>query len=232
MIFYGFDSYYFLLVLPAVFFALWAQMKVSSTYSKYSRVRSATGMTGADAAKAVLEKNGVRGVRIERTPGTLSDHYAPRDNTIYLSEGVHDAQSVAALGIAAHEAGHAVQHEQEYTPMRVRAAIVPVTRIGSFLAWPLIIIGLIIESVYAEPLFWAGLILFSTVFFFQLVTLPVEFNASARAMNALGTFLGGEEKKGARRMLTAAALTYVAATVVALAQLLRVLLLFSGRKRR
>jgi len=231
MFFYGFDSYYFLLVVPTILFALWAQIRVKSTYSKYSKVRAARGMTGADAAREVLEKNGVRGIRIERTQGTLSDHYDPRNNTIYLSEGVYGSSSVAALGVAAHEAGHAVQHEEEYAPMKVRSAIVPVTRIGSYLAWPLILIGLIINSVYAEPLFWAGLILFSTVFLFQVVTLPVEFNASSRAMKALEGVLDGEERKGARRMLSAAALTYVAAMVTALAQLLRILLLFSGRRR-
>ncbi len=233
MLFYGFDSYYFLLVVPAMLLALWAQIRVRSSFEKYSKVMTRSGVSGADAARSVLEANGVRGVRIERTAGSLSDHFDPRTNTIYLSDTVINSRSVAAVGVAAHEAGHAVQYAEEYFPLKIRSALVPVTQIGSQLSWPLILIGLIVEAAWCEPIFYAGLLLFSTSLIFQLVTLPVEFNASRRAISALGGYKGAlydDELPGAKRVLGAAAMTYVAATITALAQVLRILLIFAGRR--
>lgn len=185
-------------------------------------------LTGAQAAETVLRQNGVTGVRIERVSGNLTDHYDPRQNVIRLSDGVYGSTSCAAIGVAAHEAGHAVQYAQEYTPIKVRQAIIPVTRIGSMMSWPLLIIGLVLSS---GILIDIGLLLFSAVTLFQLVTLPVEFNASSRALKALeeGHLLTDEELVGAKRTLSAAAMTYVAALAVSLAQLLRLILLFGNR---
>ena len=229
--YYGFDMTYVVFVLPALIFTLIAQGMVQSTFRKYARVPSDRGMTGADAARLVLEQNGVTGVRIASTSGSLTDHYDPRDNTIYLSQTVFDVQSAAAVGVAAHEAGHAVQHAVGYFPIRIRSAIIPITNIGSSLAVPLVIAGLIF-SYY--PLAYLGVICFGACVVFQLVTLPVEFNASHRALVAIdeGGLLTEEEQKGARKTLTAAALTYVAATATALAQLLRLLVIFGGNGRR
>lgn len=234
MLYYGFDSYYFLLVLPAFLIALWAQVRVKSSFAKYSKVMTRAGITGEGAARAVLEANGVRGMRIERTSGSLTDHFDPRNNTIYLSDSVINSASVAAVGVAAHEAGHAVQYFEEYAPMKLRSALVPVTQIGSYLAWPLILIGLLVEAAWCAPVFYAGIILFSTALVFQLVTLPVEFNASRRAIKALGGYKGvlyDDELPGAKRVLGAAAMTYVAAMLTTLAQVLRLLLIFGGRGR-
>ena len=224
----GFDWYYLVLVVPAMLLALWAQFKFNSTFRRYAQVPSLRQLTGAQAAETVLRQNGVTGVRIERVSGNLTDHYDPRQNVIRLSDGVYGSTSCAAIGVAAHEAGHAVQYAQEYTPIKVRQAIIPVTRIGSMMSWPLLIIGLVLSS---GILIDIGLLLFSAVTLFQLVTLPVEFNASSRALKALeeGHLLTDEELVGAKRTLSAAAMTYVAALAVSLAQLLRLILLFGNR---
>lgn len=229
---YGIDIYYLLLVVPAFLLALWAQIKVKGTYKKMSAVRNSRGLTGAQAASRVLYEHGVTNVRIERVSGTLTDHYDPRANVIRLSDGVFDSTSVAAVGIACHEAGHAVQYAKNYAPIRMRNAILPVCNVGSKIGIPLAIIGLVIGSMVGRWLFWAGIILYGLVALFQLVTLPVEFNASRRALQTIDDtgMLAGEEYKGARKVLTAAALTYVAALAVSLANLLRLILRNSRRR--
>lgn len=227
--FYGIDIYYIILVVPAILLALWAQGKVSSTFRRYSQVRPRNGMTGAQAAEAVLRANGVTGVRIERVGGNLTDHFDPREGVIRLSDSVYDASTVAAVGVAAHEAGHAAQYALEYAPIKIRNAIIPVSRIGSMMSWPLLLIGLVFNS---QSLITLGILFFLAAVVFQLVTLPVEFNASTRAIAALadGGYLTEEELPGARKTLSAAAMTYVAAFAVSLAQLLRLVLLFGGRR--
>ncbi len=229
--FWGFDIYYFVLIIPAMLFAMWAQFKVSSTFNRYSTQRTRNGMTGAQAAEAVLRACGVTNVRIERVRGNLTDHFDPRAGVIRLSESVYDSASVAAVGVAAHEAGHAAQYAEGYGPIRLRNAIIPVTQIGSSLAWPLLLIGLLFNY---ESLFFAGILFFTLSVVFQLVTLPVEFNASARAVSVLGEggYLSSDEMPGARKTLSAAAMTYVAALAVSIAQLLRLLLIFGGGRRR
>lgn len=224
-----FDYYYLVLVMPAVLFALWAQAQVSGTFEKFSKVRTMRGLTGAQAAEAVLRAGGVYDVRIERVSGNLTDHFDPRAKVIRLSDSVYDSPSVAAVGVAAHEAGHAVQHAQDYFPIKVRSAIIPVTQVGSSLALPLIIIGLVLSSL---NLVYLGIAFFGLSTVFQAVTLPVEFDASRRAIATLGSegLLSQEELPGAKKTLRAAALTYVAALAVSLAQLLRLLLLFGGRR--
>ena len=228
--FYYFDPYYWVILVPAMLIALAAQIQVSSTFNRYSKVRSARGMTGAQAAEAVLRANGVSGVAIERVNGRLTDHYDPRSNTIRLSQGVYDSESVAALGVAAHEAGHAVQYAQRYGPIKVRTAVIPLCNIGSQLSILLIVLGLFL---YYPPLFGAGVILFAVAVFGQIITLPVEFNASRRAIATLEStrMLDTQELTGAKKVLRAAAMTYVAALLVSLAQLLRFLLAFGGRRR-
>lgn len=233
--YYGFDLTYLVLVLPCVILAMIANSRVNSTFKRYSQVHSLRRISGAQAAQRVLAANGVSGVRIERVSGNLTDHFDPKSNVIRLSDGVYDSTSVAAIGVACHEAGHAVQYAHHYAPIKLRAAIIPITNIGSKLAMPLILIGLLLsfgESV-SYGFVYAGIACFSLSLVFQLVTLPVEFNASRRAMNAIddGNILTEEEQKGARKTLTAAAMTYVAATAVALAQLLRLLVIFGGRRR-
>lgn len=229
---YGIDIYYLLLVVPAFLLALWAQIKVKGTYKKMSAVRNSRGLTGAQAASRVLYEHGVTNVRIERVSGTLTDHYDPRANVIRLSDGVFDSTSVAAVGIACHEAGHAVQYAKNYAPIRMRNAILPVCNVGSKIGIPLAIIGLVIGSMVGRWLFWAGILLYGLVALFQLVTLPVEFNASRRALQTIDDtgMLAGEEYKDARKVLTAAALTYVAALAVSLANLLRLILRNSRRR--
>lgn len=233
--YYGFDLTYIVLVLPCVILAMIASASVNSTFNRYSQKHSYRRITGAQAADRVLRANGVYGVRIERVSGNLTDHFDPKTNVIRLSDSVHDSTSVAAIGVACHEAGHAVQYAQNYAPIKLRAAIIPITNIGSKLAMPLILLGLLFsfgESV-SYGFVYAGIACFSLSLVFQLVTLPVEFNASRRAMQAIesGELLTTEEQKGARKTLTAAAMTYVAATAVSLAQLLRLILLFGGRRR-
>jgi len=234
--FYGFDMTYVVLVLPCLLLSLWASASVNSTFKKYSQYRSMRGITGADAARRVLQANGVTGVRIEQVAGSLTDHYDPKANVIRLSQDVYGSASVAAIGVAAHEAGHAVQYAKSYAPIHLRAAIIPITNLGSKLAMPLILIGLLFNVASEMSYFfvYAGIACFGLSLVFQLITLPVEFNASRRAMTAIRDtgMLYEEEQRGAKKTLTAAAMTYVAATAVSLAQLLRLILMFGGRRRR
>ncbi len=228
--FFGIDMTYIYLVLPTVLFALWAQFNVQSTFSKYSKVQSRSGMTGYDSARRILDANGLHNVGIARVAGKLTDHYNPKDNTIYLSDSVYGETTAAAIGVAAHEAGHAVQHAVGYTPMKVRSAIIPITQIGSNLAMPLFLLGIILSY---PTLAMIGVIAFGASTLFQLVTLPVEFNASSRAMDALrGYNLDSDDLQSARRVLTAAALTYVAALAVSLANFLRLFLIASRMRGR
>ena len=228
--FYYYDPYYWMILVPAMLIALLAQLNVSSTFNRYSRVGSARGFTGAQAAEAVLRTHGVYDVRIERVAGRLSDHYDPRSNVIRLSDAVYGSTSIASVGVAAHEAGHAVQYAQGYAPIKLRTAIIPVCTVGSQLSILLIVVGLLL---YSQPLFGLGVLLFSLAVVGQLVTLPVEFNASRRAIVSLREtrLLDEEELRGAKKGQGAAALTYVAALLVSLAQLLRFLLAFGGRRR-
>ena len=233
--YYGFDMTYIILVLPFVILSLWASSNVNSTFRKYSNQYSIRRITGAEAAQRVLSANGVSGVRIERVGGNLTDHFDPRTNVIRLSDAVYSSTSTAAIGVACHEAGHAVQYAQNYGPIKLRAAVIPATNIGSKLAMPLILLG-VLFSVFAEAsytLVYLGIACFGLSLVFQLITLPVEFNASHRAMQAISSagILTDEEAKGARKTLTAAAMTYVAATAVALMQLLRLIMIFGGRRR-
>lgn len=228
-----------LIVIPGILLALWAQLRVKMTFSSFSRVPAKNGMTGADAARRILDENGLYDVRIEPIQGQLTDHYDPRDRVLRLSESSFASSSVAAVGVAAHEAGHAIQHARGYVPLTFRMALVPVTNFGSRLASPLFIIGLILSvlSTVGDWFMLAGIIAFSLSVFFQLVTLPVEFNASRRALRCLSGsgLLDGEELRGARRVLSAAALTYVASLAVGLLSLLRLLVIAassSSRRRR
>ncbi len=226
--YYGFDSLYLYLVVPAIIIALWSQIKVKTTFSKYSAYRA--DISGADAARRVLELNGVRGVKIERVSGKLTDHYDPRTNTIRLSDSVCNSFSISAVGVAAHEAGHAVQYAKGYFPIKLRSVILPVCNLGSQLSLPLLIIGLIFNFYFLVKL---GVIFFCGALIFQLVTLPVEFNSSRRALAALkdgAVLLGDNDVKYAKRVLSAAAMTYVAAALVSLAQLIR-LIAITGKKR-
>lgn len=236
MPYYYFDWTYVVLVLPCVILSLWASANVNSTFRKYSQQFSCRRITGAQAAARVLSANGVTGVQIHRISGNLTDHYDPRTNVIRLSDDVYNSTSTAAIGVACHEAGHAVQYAQSYAPIKLRAAIIPVTNFGSRLAMPLILIGLLLSYMadFSYILIYAGIACFGLSLVFQLVTLPVEFNASRRAMEAIdgAGLLTQEEQKGARKTLTAAALTYVAATATAFAQLLRLLVIFGRRGSR
>jgi len=217
------------IMIPVVIFAFICQIKVNSNYKKYSKIRNARNMTGAQAAYELLQMNGVTDVRIKRIAGNLTDHYNPRTKEICLSEGVFNSNSIAAVGIACHEAGHACQHAKGYFPLKIRNMVIPVTRFGSYLGIPLALIGIFINW---QPLVYVGIILYAAVALFQLITLPVEFNASKRALQTIKAngFLVGTEYTGAKKVLTAAALTYVAALASALATLLR-LLLVAGRRR-
>ena len=217
------------IMIPVFIFALICQAKVKSAFNKYSKMNGRRGMTGADAAYQLLRLNGITDVRIRRISGTLTDYYDPKKKEICLSEDVFSSCSVAAIGVACHEAGHACQHAQSYAPLKFRNAVIPVTRIGSFIGIPLALIGMFL---YSDPLIYAGLILYSAVALFQLITLPVEFNASKRALQTIDSnaFLEGDEYIGAKKVLTAAALTYVAALVSALATLLRLFLIINKRR--
>jgi len=234
MYFYGFDTTYITLVLPCLVFAMIASSRVKSTFHKYSRQISARRITGAQAAQRVLLANGVQGVRIERVSGELTDHYDPKANVIRLSDNVYSNPSTAAIGVACHEAGHAVQYAQSYAPIKLRAAIIPITNFGSKLAMPLILLGILLNFLgeFSYTFIYLGIAAFGLSLVFQLVTLPVEFNASRRALTAIESneLLTQEELKGAKKTLSAAAMTYVAATAVALAQLIRLLSIF-GRRR-
>ena len=234
--YYGFDWTYVVLVLPCVLLSLWASANVNSTFKKYAKQYSCRGLTGAEAAQRVLYANGIRDVQITRISGNLTDHYDPRDNVIRLSDSVYGSTSTAAIGVACHEAGHAVQYAQGYVPIKLRAAIIPVTNFGSKLAMPLIILGIVFSSLGNTSSFFInlGIACFGLSVLFQLVTLPVEFNASRRALAAIeqNGILTDEELAGARKTLRAAAMTYVAATAAAVAQLLRLLILFGNNNRR
>ena len=224
------DYWYIVLVIPAVILSLIASWNVNATFKKYSKVASRSGLTGAESARRVLAANGVYNVTIEHVSGNLTDHFDPKTNTIRLSDAVYGSNTVAAVGVAAHEAGHAVQHALGYAPMKVRAAIIPVTNIGANISWPLVLIGLLLGSYSLAML---GVIAFGFSTLFQLVTLPVEFNASHRAVAALeSTFSSEDEISGAKKVLFAAAMTYVAALAVSLANLLRLFFIVSGNSRR
>lgn len=232
--YYGFDMTYIYLVLPCILLSLWASHNVNSTFQKYSRQYSQRRLTGAEAARRVLQANGVHGVRIDRVSGNLTDHYDPRTNVIRLSDSVYDSTSTAAIGVACHEAGHAVQYAVGYAPIKLRAAIIPITNFGSKIAMPLILAGIVFSAmgVFSDTLVYLGIAAFGLSLVFQLVTLPVEFNASRRALQTIEDteILTEEEQRGAKKTLKAAAMTYVAATAVALAQLLRLIAIF-GRGR-
>ncbi|MBR4309209.1 MAG: zinc metallopeptidase [Oscillospiraceae bacterium] len=235
MFYYGYDLSYLILVLPAVLFALWASSRVNKTFEKYNHSPTLRGMTGAQAAQEVLRSNGVYGVRIERVSGELTDHYDPKANVIRLSESVHDRSTPAAIGVAAHEAGHAVQYATNYGPIKFRASIVNITNIASKLSMPLIIISILLMSLefflpYQEALYklaMIGVLAFGMSAVFQLVTLPTEYNASRRALASIESsrILTEQEQYAAKQVLSAAALTYVAALAVSLAQLLRIFLM-------
>ena len=229
MPFFYFDYYYILFVIPPLIFAAWAQFKVKSTFHKYAGYHSGQGYTAVMIARLILDQNGLFHVKIEMTSGNLTDHFDPRANVIRLSESVYHSTSVASIGVAAHEVGHAIQYSKGYLPIKIRNAVIPLTNIGSTLAFPLAILGVIFSF---EPLITIGIWLFVAVVFFQFITLPVEFNASRRALNTLKNdhILIGEEYTGAKKVLTAAALTYVGALLVAVGNLLRLLALTSRRR--
>ncbi|MDD7220283.1 MAG: zinc metallopeptidase [Clostridia bacterium] len=226
---YYFDPTYFLLII-GMLLSLAASAKVKSTFARYSRVRSASGITGAEAARRILQMAGIRDVTIVPISGSLTDHYDPRSKRLALSQDVYDKTSVAAVSVAAHECGHAIQHAINYVPLTLRSAIVPIANFGSTLSWPLFLAGLLFSI---RPLVMLGILLFSFAVIFQLVTLPVEFNASSRALKMLGSsgMLGPDESKSARKVLTAAALTYVAALASSILQLFRLIILAGGRDR-
>ena len=229
-----------ILLMPAMIFAFVAQARVQSTFQKYDRVHSERKMTGADVARRILDLNGLYDVKVEYVRGHLNDHFDPRTNVIRLSDATYGSTSVAAIGVAAHEAGHAVQHATGYAPIKLRGAIIPVTQFGSRLSMPLFLIGLLItgfgmiDPAIGEILMFGGIILFSLSTLFQLVTLPVEFNASSRALRTLeeSNILYGDEIAGAKAVLSAAAMTYVAALATSLAYLLRFILIAAGASGR
>lgn len=229
-----------LVLIPAMIFAFWAQINVQTTFNRFKQVRNRRGLTAADVARRILDANGLNYVQIQRVSGELTDHYDPRAQVVRLSDSVYDSTSVAAIGVAAHEVGHACQHAEDYVPLRIRSAIIPMTRIGSMLAMPVFILGLLFAqlSLYGnmvgDVFMMLGILLFSLSTLFQLVTLPTEFNASARALKTLESYgiLDGDELVGARSTLRAAALTYVAALASSLASLLRLLLIFGGSRSR
>ena len=224
------DYWYVVLVLPAIILALVVQIKMSSTYSKYSKVYNRSGVTAEEAARRILNANGLYDVAIERVSGNLTDHYDPRTNTVRLSDSVYGSNSIAAVGVAAHEVGHAIQHARDYFPMKVRSAIIPATNLGAGLSPFLIIIGFIFMS---DPLIIAGIVLYSLTAVFQLVTLPVEFNASRRALSTLDNYgiLERDELPQVRKVLGSAAMTYVASLLVSLMYVLRLVMIFGGGRR-
>ncbi|MCM1104183.1 MAG: zinc metallopeptidase [Clostridium sp.] len=228
--YYHMDWTYLLVIIGAVL-SMIASARVNSTFSKYSRVRSMTGMTGAEAAQRILQYNGIYDVQIRQVKGTLTDHYDPRNKTLNLSDSVYGMCSVAAVGVAAHECGHAIQHKENYGPLAIRSALVPAANIGSKLGIPIILLGILLS--YNQVLIQIGIWVFALAVLFQVVTLPVEFNASARAVACLNSYgiLVGDEVNSCRKVLKAAALTYVAAAATAILQLLRLILLFGRRDR-
>ncbi|MDY5021161.1 MAG: zinc metallopeptidase [Blautia sp.] len=227
--FWGFDPTYLLLII-GMLLSLAASAKLKSTFSVYKKVRSASGLTGAQTAQRILSSAGIYDVQVVAISGSLTDHYDPRTKRVCLSEDVFNRTSLAAVGVAAHECGHAIQHATRYAPLDFRTAIVPIANIGSTLSWPLFLAGFILS---VRPLLTAGIILFSLAVLFQLVTLPVEFNASSRALKLLEStgILSAQENKGARKVLSAAAMTYVAALASSVLQLLRLIILAGGRDR-
>lgn len=226
------DSTY-ILVIIGVIICMVASSKMQSTFNRYSRVRSHSGMTGREAAETILRRAGIYDVRVERVAGNLTDHYDPRSKVLRLSDATYGQNSVAAIGVAAHECGHAIQHQVGYAPLHIRGALVPIANFGSSIAWPLILIGLLMNSQMSAMLLNLGILAFSLAVLFQLVTLPVEFNASRRAIKILGEsgMLYPEEVNSTKKVLTAAALTYVASAASAILQLLRILILTGGRRR-
>lgn len=229
--FYGLDWTYFLVLIGAVL-SMIASAKVNSTFNRYSKMRSASGMTGAEAAQRILQQNGIYDVAVEHVRGNLTDHYDPKNKVLRLSDATYGSSSVAAVGVAAHECGHALQHNVGYLPLRIRSAIVPAANIGSRLGIPIILLGVLLGSNYF--LIELGIWVFSLAVLFQIVTLPVEFNASNRAMVMMERYgiLGGDELRSTRKVLSAAAMTYVAAAASSILQLLRLILLFGGNRRR
>ncbi len=225
-----FYDWTYILLIPALILSMWAQFRVSSTFSRFSKVRASSGMTATQMAEQLLHAEGVYDVSVERTRGNLTDHYDPKNMVLRLSDSTANSTSVAALGVAAHEAGHVLQHRDGYAPLMLRTAAVPVVNIGSNLSWPLFLVGLIFSW---EPLLYAGIALFALAVLFALITLPVEFNASKRALAALetnGYLQPGEEMRGARKVLSAAAMTYVASAFMAIMQLLRLLAIAGSRR--
>lgn len=230
MYFPFFYDWTYLLLIPALLLSLWAQFRVSSTFNRFSKVRASSGMTATQMAEQLLHAEGVYDVSVERTRGNLTDHYDPKNMVLRLSDSTANSTSVAALGVAAHEAGHVLQHRDGYAPLMLRTAAVPVVNIGSNLSWPLFLVGLIFSW---EPLVYAGIALFALAVLFALITLPVEFNASKRALAALeanGYLQPGEEMRGAKKVLSAAAMTYVASAFMAIMQLLRLLAIAGVRR--
>ena len=230
----GYGYYYdptYILVLIGALLSLWASAKVKSTYSRYAKVYSRSGLTGAEAAQQILKNAGIYGVRVEHISGNLTDHYDPKAKVLRLSDSVYGSRSVAAVGVAAHECGHAIQDDVDYVPLRFRSAFVPVANIGTQIAWPILLVGLLFARSYL--LIQIGLLCFFFGVLFQLITLPVEFNASARALRILGEqgILSDSELPYTKKVLKAAALTYVASAAAAILQLLRLVLLFGGRDR-
>ncbi len=231
-----FDMYYLVLVLPMVILSMWAQAKVNSSFKKYSKVLTRRNFTATEAARQILDNHGLYDVKIEAISGNLTDHYDPKSNVIRLSDSVRNSSSVAAVGVAAHEAGHAVQHAEGYSFIKIRNSLVPVANLGSKLSIPLIIIGLVLmgaESVFGSTMVYAGIILFSLAVLFQVVTLPVEFDASNKAIRVLGEggYLYEDEVKDVKKVLSAAAMTYVATAATSIAQLLRLILIARDRDR-
>lgn len=230
--FYGFDWTYLVFIVPCIIITLICQIKVQSTLSKYSKIRNSRNITGAQAAEYVLRQNGVTGVRIEHVSGSMTDHFDPRTNVIRLSDTVYNSNSVAAVGVACHEAGHAVQHAVGYLPNKIRGIILPMAKIGSQLSWILILLGLIFTAKVGFVLLYIGIVLFSLSVLFTIATLPVEFNASKRALECIreSDLLYGDEYTGAKRTLQAAAMTYVASALTAIMQLLRLIIIARGRR--
>lgn len=232
--YYGLGMYYdptYILVIIGAALSLLASAKVNSTFNKYSKVRSRSGMTGREAAERILHASGIYDVKVEHISGNLTDHYDPSSKVLRLSDATYQSTSVAAIGVAAHECGHAVQHQQKYAPLVLRSTLVPVANFGAKICWPMIILGLIIGSF--QPLLTLGILLFGLAVLFQLVTLPVEFNASSRALKVLeqNGILGYDEIGQTRKVLSAAAMTYLAAAASSILQLLRLIILFGGRDR-
>lgn len=227
--FYLFDPTYFLIIIGALL-SIWASSRVKSTFNRFNSMHTIRGITGAEAAEQILRQAGIYDVSVQRISGNLTDHYDPSSKTLRLSDSVYGSTSVAAVGVAAHECGHAIQDAESYVPLKVRGAMVPVCNIGSMLSWPLIILGVILS--WNQVLIQIGIILFTVVVLFHLVTLPVELNASSRALSILSDtgILHGEENDGAKKVLSAAAWTYVASAAAMILQLLRLVILFGGRR--